>query len=1071
MRRHVLSRLDDLDLDARELASAAARRAGLSLEEWAALIAAQDERPVSPPHPSRRKAGSDLDSLITRMSPASRARSKRDYDTLMAAIAAEREREAEQEASRTAVALESMASWIEQAESRLDEAARASSDQQDRIAALLSQALSVLQERLDAVERQVAAQPAAPPRIEFPMEQALQALAPVSENLAGLRADMARLATRLEQPDQALAPAVEAIRAEIDGLRSGMDHLATRTEIAALGSSLGSLAKDLEQGGTARDLRTLAGSITVLYEQVQALSEGVNHGLHERIGREIESLKGRIDRIAESGVDRSVIDFLSSQIVDLRQDLASRAEPQQMARLSESIEALGRQVAEIRRHQVSGGDLAALKRSLDDVCSALYVTATAQETSRIPEQLDSLSRRLDLLARRPDPEPVRLEPISEQLALLTERIAALSGARSEGGDALADLVSRLSSQMEAAAEREASAQEPLIQRFDRLEQELRQLGERSDTAGMAQMMRSLSEKLDRPGQQAGLDALERQIASLTERLGQMLGEPLRKVLDDAMSHLAQMQAEAAGIAERAARAALADIRPSLPEAGDLDALKHGFVELKALHSRSDKKTQETLRTVRDALETLTARLAGAGAPSVGIPRVEIPSGAMPPLQANRPLPADRLEAAVRRLHAATLSQMEEPGPGGPDTPLDTLPPKPPEKPAARPSDTTPAFADVSHAHLRASLIAAARRAAQGAAPEPAEPSAPPPEDGETGRPAEALPQDQAEPEAAPSLFERLRRTFEDNRRPLLLGLALLILATGATRLLPGEHEMPSLALATARELPEAASAAKPADAPGASASEKVSVFQTTSLSQSPSAPLAAGAFLADPSTAGGLPVEVPAALRQAALSGDAAALHEVAVRLAEGPAQDMTLAARFFERSAQAGFPPAQERLAALHEKGTGVTRDLRQAAFWYERAALGGHVRAMHNLATLLATGTSGKPDYPAALRWYAEAAEAGFRDSQFNAGILLARGIGSKPDLVKAFQWFSLAAAQGDAEAGRKRDELAGRLGAAELKAAKAALDQWRPRAVDPVANGLSAAPAQGQTAALDRTQGGRS
>jgi localization factor PodJL len=159
-----------------------------------------------------------------------------------------------------------------------------------------------------------------------------------------------------------------------------------------------------------------------------------------------------------------------------------------------------------------------------------------------------------------------------------------------------------------------------------------------------------------------------------------------------------------------------------------------------------------------------------------------------------------------------------------------------------------------------------------------------------------------------------------------------------------------------------------------------------------------------------------------------------------------------------------------LHEKGAGMPRDLKQAAFWYERAALGGNIRAMHNLATLLVSGTAGKPDYPAALRWYGEAAEAGFRDSQFNMGLLLARGIGSKPDLPRAFQWFSLAAAQGDAEAVRKRDEVAGRLSAADLKAARSALELWRPRAVDAVANEQPVA-ARGQTAALDRTSRNRS
>lgn len=159
-----------------------------------------------------------------------------------------------------------------------------------------------------------------------------------------------------------------------------------------------------------------------------------------------------------------------------------------------------------------------------------------------------------------------------------------------------------------------------------------------------------------------------------------------------------------------------------------------------------------------------------------------------------------------------------------------------------------------------------------------------------------------------------------------------------------------------------------------------------------------------------------------------------------------------------------------MHEKGDGVPLDLKQAAFWYERAALGGNIRAMHNLATLLASGKNGKPDYAAAMRWYGEAAETGMRDSQYNLGILLALGLGSKSDPSKAFQWFALAADQGDAEAAQKRDEVAGRLSAAELKAAKAALSLWRPRAVDPVANRPPVA-VQGRTAALDRTPGDRS
>ncbi|WP_262296034.1 hypothetical protein [Microvirga sesbaniae] len=1055
MRRPVFSRSDDLDLDARALISAAARQAGMSLEEWiAAVLEEARDRPGSTPG----RAGSDLDGLIARMS--ARSRPKRDYDTLMAAVAAQNGRPAQDQASRTAVALESMASWIEQAEIRLTDATRSSADQQERIAAVLSEALSSLKERLETVERQVTAERAAPPRIEFPVEEALKALAPVSETLVGLRADMSRLAAHLEQPNPALTPAVDGIRAEIDGLRSGIETLATREEIGALDAALGSIAKDLGQGPTARDMRTLAGSITVLYEQIRSLAGEVSEELHGRIGQEIDQIKAKIDAVAASGVDRSVVDFLSGQIVDMRQDLAHRAEPQQIARLSGEIEVLARQLSELRLHQVSKSDFTALKSSLDDVCSALYVTATAQETSRVPEQLETLSRSVDLLARRPQPAPADLTPISEQLALLTERMAGLSESRAAGGETLIDRIKHLSSRIEAVAEREAQPREPLMERFDRIEQELRELVRQADTSGMAQMLRSIDQKLERaPSQPASLDALERQVAALAERFDQMPGAALQTALTEASGHLKRLQDEAVGLAERAARTVLNDIRPALPDSGDLDALKHGVVELKALHSRSDKKTQETLRAVRDALESLTSRLPNGDAP---VAARQDPS--MPAAPAGPRLPADRLEAAVRRLHAATLSQVEEAAPPPPDA---ASPPAPTAAPEPAPESDL--------GHLRASFIAAARRAAQSAIPEPVPTPSPSPLKQEAGSAVEADQPETGESAAGvSSLFERLRRSLDSRRRPLLFGLAFLILATGTYPILSVGQVPPDPAPASVRQEAAPAENAKPVVTADASQAGDLSVFQSSSLATgSVSAdPLVSGQFLVDPATVKGIPADAPASLQQAARSGDAAALYEIASRAAEGRgmAKDVTAAARLFERASQAGLPPAQERLAMMHEKGDGIPHDIKQAAFWYERAALGGNVRAMHNLATLLASGQYGKPDYAAALRWYGEAAESGLRDSQYNLGVLLALGIGAKADPSKAFRWFALAADQGDAEASQKRDEIAGRLSAAELKAAKAAVEAWRPRPVDPVANRPPVA-VQGRTAALDRTRAERS
>src|SRR5262249_22179580 len=82
------------------------------------------------------------------------------------------------------------------------------------------------------------------------------------------------------------------------------------------------------------------------------------------------------------------------------------------------------------------------------------------------------------------------------------------------------------------------------------------------------------------------------------------------------------------------------------------------------------------------------------------------------------------------------------------------------------------------------------------------------------------------------------------------------------------------------------------------------------------------------------------------------------------------------------------------------------------------------------------GKPDYKSAAQWFRKAADRGVADSQFNLGILYARGIGVEQNLAESFKWFSLAAAQGDADAARKRDDIAKRLDAPSLPAAKLAI-----------------------------------
>jgi localization factor PodJL len=100
-----------------------------------------------------------------------------------------------------------------------------------------------------------------------------------------------------------------------------------------------------------------------------------------------------------------------------------------------------------------------------------------------------------------------------------------------------------------------------------------------------------------------------------------------------------------------------------------------------------------------------------------------------------------------------------------------------------------------------------------------------------------------------------------------------------------------------------------------------------------------------------------------------------------------------------------------------------------------------MHNLAVLDADGGGKGANYKSASQWFRKAADRGVADSQFNLGILYARGIGVEQNLAESFKWFSLAAAQGDADSVRKRDDIAKRLDAQSLAAAKLAIQTFTP------------------------------
>jgi localization factor PodJL len=387
---------------------------------------------------------------------------------------------------------------------------------------------------------------------------------------------------------------------------------------------------------------------------------------------------------------------------------------------------------------------------------------------------------------------------------------------------------------------------------------------------------------------------------------------------------------------------------------------------------------------------------------------------------------------------------------------------------------------------KANFIAAARRAAQAAANEGA---------------VEGSRAEEHKDEATPSSL--IGRFLANRRRALMVGVSALLVLYGTAQLVgmfggSGQAEPPRMTPSQTqapepRKLAAPAPAPTPAPAPAAtaepmpapapsrqsSAEPLVAPTPTASLiapppvqatpeaaPQTPSqAPDVTGsvkpplniATLAAPAPSPAVPApsqsnlaeRIPAgiglALRTAAAAGNPAAEYELGVRLSEGrvvPA-NLELATQWFERAAKQGLAPALYRLGSHYEKGQGVKKDLDKARQLYLQAADKGNAKAIHNLAVLYAEGIDGKPDYRTAAQWFRKAADRGIADSQYNLGILYARGIGVDQNLAESYKWFALAAQQGDQDAGKKRDDVTGRLDQQSLVAARLAVQTW---VVDP-------------------------
>lgn len=1101
-----------VDPRTRDAAKAAARRAGMTLGEW--LDHKLGEEAPSEANPPEQLDIAALSERLARLSQGqmdtapqqaiSAARSapspsRHEIDAVLAQ-AASIERLTRESSAKTVGALDSIARWIENTENRMSSGERAAAERQDRATSVIAEAIKTMGERIADIERrsqeakQAPARPEQAPRLAFSRDSLAAAVTDIRTRQRMLDEDEAD-STIARRPAMAESR-ISALRDDLRELSARITPVAARAERPAApvpparyepDPQLGKIETLLAELGGRLDRLDKRDRMEPILKPLARIESEVSRLTHDRSGEsyqrfelEIAHLAAKVDALTARGGDRTMLVPVQRDIAELRDMLATSGNDARLAELSEQVSALSFDVNRIRDGQQDSRELRGLTLAIDEIRDTI-LAERGQARVQDLEPLASLSLQIESLAGKIDTRPN--SQIEDRIDALQERIEALA---EKGPAAVTRQIDALAGRIENLAASTNLAH--LVNDGQAIQ--VAQV----NLAPVEQMLRNLADKIDeagRPGAESGaFDALEQQISGLAQRLDAAAATRsaetgMERTLQDLVIHLRSLREETTEAAERAARAAMSDhlgkVAPPQSGIAELSTLVSGLHES---HASTGRETQDAIGAVHQTLETIISRLSSLEAELVAdrqASAVATPARTpMPPRVAAAERAAARPPAMPAAMSLAMEDRIAPPEPAAPvkaeapaiaapaantaATQINTALDLPLEPGSGRPRADAVLAGGHDAQSIRQNLIAAARRSAKAAT--------------EAASTAPA-----ASPEAAKS-GGRLKEIMEKRKRPLLLGLAALVLALGTAHLVTGALKGPRTAangeavqspIVPKEEAPagtpakDQTSALQPAPAAPAPAALAAAVPPAADITGSttqppaPSAPATAPEVsepIQDVTGLGELPAGLGSpGLRKAALDGNARAVYELASRAADGPAasRDPKLALRLFERAAVAGLAPAQFRLGNMFEKGIGTARDLSLARVWYMRSAERGNAKAMHNLAVLHAEGVSGKPDYAMATEWFRRAAEFGVRDSQYNLAVLLGRGLGAPTDLAQSYLWFAVAASQGDDDAAKKRDEVAQRLGATDLAAAKAEAAAWKPRALEPAANEVTP-PAKG-------------
>ena len=500
-----------------------------------------------------------------------------------------------------------------------------------------------------------------------------------------------------------------------------------------------------------------------------------------KITSQIEALQ-RPDHIEQS------IAAFRSELAEIRAAITEAMPRRAIESIENDIRSLSRRIDENRQNGTDGQALAGIERALSEIREALRSLTPAEQLTGYDEAIRNLGAKLDMILRaNDDPSTVhQLEGAIAALRSIVSNVASTDAlARlSEDVHLLSTKVDQIS-RTDVHGESLANIEQRIAALTSTLEGRERAVGNDNSEA-IENAMRALSERIDR--MQVGNDNasafahLEQRVSYLLERLeassdqrSPNLGR-VEEGLHDIMRHLEAQHANLASLAD--VTRSMGAPAPQPVDSGLIDIVKRELSDIRYSQSETDRRTQDSLETVHNTLGHVVDRLAMiegdlravrsapvapalAPAPAPAEPRMEAPHAPMPQPIASQPKPElpnpalaqEHFAAAPRDFHAAQPPAVPAASPPVPPMPpraiseilephaappartaiAPELPPDHPLEPGTRPTGrlSSPseriaasenAISEISTGKKEpvstSSFIAAARRAAQAAAAQP-----------------------------------------------------------------------------------------------------------------------------------------------------------------------------------------------------------------------------------------------------------------------------------------------------------------------------------------------------------------